>query len=84
MLTFSDLVACTTGNGNSRRVLITDRANARIIEVDVATKGIVGKCHYRRFPQRPQPAQPPKCAELLENGHIICCDENSCPPTPFA
>jgi hypothetical protein len=58
-------------------VLITDQANERIIEVNLAkqivwqygTTGISGN--------GPGLLNNPNCAELLENGHILICDENN-------
>ena len=58
-------------------VLITDQANARIIEVNPAkqivwqygTTGVVGKGSGK--------LNNPNCAKLLENGHILICDENN-------
>jgi hypothetical protein len=58
-------------------VLITDQANERIIEVNLAmqpvwqygTTGVIGN--------GPELLNNPNCAELLENGHILICDENN-------
>jgi outer membrane protein assembly factor BamB len=59
-------------------VLITDQANERIIEVNLAMKkpvwqygttGVTGS--------GPGFLNNPNCAELLENGHILICDENN-------
>jgi hypothetical protein len=48
-------------------VLITDQGNGRIIEVRVSDKQIVWEYDGLNNPN---------CAELLENGHILICDEN--------
>src|ERR1700720_3138260 len=59
-------------------VLITDQANERIIEVNLVamqpvwqygTTGVTGI--------GPGLLNNPNCAELLENGHILICDENN-------
>lgn len=50
-----------------RHVLITDQANGRIIEVRVSDKQTVWEYDGLNNPN---------CAELLENGHILICDEN--------
>jgi hypothetical protein len=61
----------------NKHVLITDQANERIIEVSLnkqqpvwqyGTTGVVGP--------GPGLLNNPNCAELLENGHILICDEN--------
>lgn len=51
----------------SRDVLVTDQGNGRSIEVRVSDKEIVWKYDGLNNPN---------CAELLENGHILICDEN--------
>ena len=58
-------------------VLITDQANERIIEVNLA-KEIVW-CFGGSDVSCVAPGQlnNPNCAELLENGHILICDENN-------
>jgi hypothetical protein len=62
----------------NRHVLITDQANERIIEVDVATKGIVWQYGSTGVSGNgPNQLNNPNCAELLENGHILICDENN-------
>jgi outer membrane protein assembly factor BamB len=62
----------------NRHVLITDQANERIIEVDVATKGIVWQYGTTGIiGNGPNQLNNPNCAELLENGHILICDENN-------
>jgi hypothetical protein len=62
----------------NRHVLITDQANERIIEVDVATKGIVWQYGTTGVSgNSPNQLNNPNCAELLENGHILICDENN-------
>jgi len=62
----------------NRHVLITDQANERIIEVDVATKGIVWQYGTTGVSGNgPNQLNNPNCAELLENGHILICDENN-------
>ena len=62
----------------NRQVLITDQANERIIEVDVATKGIVWQYGTTGVSGNgPNQLNNPNCAELLENGHILICDENN-------
>jgi hypothetical protein len=61
----------------NKHVLITDQANERIIEVNLAkqivwqygTTGVSGS--------GPNLLSNPNCAELLENGHILICDENN-------
>jgi hypothetical protein len=61
----------------SGHVLITDQANERIIEVNMAkqivwqygTTGVSGN--------GPEQLNNPNCAELLANGHILICDENN-------
>jgi hypothetical protein len=59
-------------------VLITDQANERIIEVDVATKAIVWQYGTTGVAGNgPNQLNNPNCAELLENGHILICDENN-------
>jgi hypothetical protein len=59
-------------------VLITDQANERIIEVDVATKGIIWQYVTTGVSGNgPNELNNPNCAELLENGHILICDENN-------
>jgi hypothetical protein len=58
-------------------ILITDQANERVIEVNLAkqilwqygTTGVSGN--------GPEQLNNPNCAELLENGHILICDENN-------
>ena len=52
----------------NRHVLITDQGNGRIIEVRVSDKHIVWE--YDNLNN-------PNCAELLENGNILICDENN-------
>jgi hypothetical protein len=62
----------------NRHVLITDQANERIIEVDVASKGIVWQYGTTGVSGNgPNQLNNPNCAELLENGHILICDENN-------
>jgi hypothetical protein len=62
----------------NRHVLITDQANERIIEVDVATKGVVWQYGTTGVSgNRPNQLNNPNCAELLANGHILICDENN-------
>src|SRR5713226_4623944 len=62
----------------NRHVLITDQANERIIEVDVATKGIVWQYGTAGVSGNgPNQLNNPNCAELLENGNILICDENN-------
>jgi hypothetical protein len=62
----------------NRHVLITDQANERIIEVDVATKNIVWQYGTTGVSGNgPDQLNNPNCAELLENGHILICDENN-------
>jgi hypothetical protein len=62
----------------NRHVLITDQANERIIEVDVATKEIVWQYGTAGLSGNgPNQLNNPNCAELLENGHILICDENN-------
>lgn len=62
----------------NRHVLITDQANERVIEVDVATKQVVWQygttgVSGNGFNQ----LNNPNSAELLENGHILIGDENN-------
>jgi hypothetical protein len=52
----------------NRHVLVTDQGNGRIIEVRVSDKQIVWE--YDNLNN-------PNCAELLENGNILICDENN-------
>jgi len=60
----------------NRHVLITDQANARIIEVDVATNGIVWQYGTTGVSGNgPNQLNNPNCAELLENGNVLICDE---------
>jgi hypothetical protein len=62
----------------NRHVLITDQANERIIEVDVATSGIVWQYGTTGVSGNgPNQLNNPNCAELLENGHVLICDENN-------
>jgi outer membrane protein assembly factor BamB len=62
----------------NRHVLITDQANERIIEVDVATNGIVWQYGTTGVTGNgPNQLNNPNCAELLENGHVLICDENN-------
>jgi hypothetical protein len=62
----------------NRHVLITDQANERIIEVDVATKGIVWQYGTTGVSGNgPNQLFNPNCAELLKNGHVLICDENN-------
>ena len=59
-------------------VLITDQTNERIIEVDVETKDIVWQYGTTGVSGNgPNQLNNPNCAELLENGHILICDENN-------
>ena len=61
----------------SGHILITDQANARIIEVTLS-KQIVW-CFGGTDPSCVAPGQlnNPNCALLVENGHILICDENN-------
>jgi len=62
----------------NRHVLITDQANERIIEVDVATNGIVWQYGTTGVSgNSANQLNNPNCAELLENGNILICDENN-------
>jgi hypothetical protein len=62
----------------NRHVLITDQANERIIEVDVATKQIVWQYGTTGVTGNgDNQLNNPNCAELLANGHILICDENN-------
>jgi len=62
----------------NRHVLITDQANERIIEVDVATNGIVWQYGTTGVSGNgPNQLNNPNCAELLANGNILICDENN-------
>jgi len=62
----------------NRHVLITDQANERIIEVDVATKQIVWQYGTTGVAGNgPNQLNNPNCAELLESGHVLVCDENN-------
>jgi len=59
-------------------VLITDQANERIIEVDVATNQIVWQYGTTGVSGNgSNQLNNPNCAELLENGHVLICDENN-------
>jgi len=61
----------------NRHVLITDQANERVMEVDVATKVIVWQYGTTGVSGNgPDQLNNPNCALLLENGHILICDEN--------
>src|SRR5260370_1043393 len=62
----------------NRHVLITDQANERIIELDVATKNILWPYGTTGLSGNgPNELNNPNCVELLENGHILICDENN-------
>jgi hypothetical protein len=62
----------------NRHVLITDQANERIIEVDVATKAIIWQYGTTGVSGNgTNELNNPNCAELLENGDILICDENN-------
>ena len=62
----------------NRHVLITDQANERIIEVDLATNGIVWQYGTTGVSgNSANQLNNPNCAELLENGNILICDENN-------
>src|SRR5216683_5676676 len=62
----------------NRHVLITDQANQRIIEVDVATNGIVWQYGTTGVSGNgANQLNNPNCAELLENGNVLICDENN-------
>jgi hypothetical protein len=62
----------------NRHVLITDQANERIIEVDVATNQIVWQYGTTGVSGNgSNQLNNPNCAELLENGHVLICDENN-------
>ena len=65
-----------------RQVLITDRANERIIEIAVATKRSLANGTTDVSGSDHDQLTTPKCAELLENGHILSGDANNCLPTP--
>jgi hypothetical protein len=52
----------------NRHILITDQGNGRIIELRVHDKQIVWEYDGLNNPN---------CAELLENGNILICDENN-------
>ena len=59
-------------------VLITDQANERVIEVDVATKQIVWQYGTTGVSGNGNnQLNNPNCAELLSNGHVLICDENN-------
>jgi outer membrane protein assembly factor BamB len=59
-------------------VLITDQANERIIEVDPFTQKIVWQYGTTGVSGNgPNQLNNPNCAELLENGHVLICDENN-------
>jgi hypothetical protein len=59
-------------------VLITDQANERIIEVDVFTNNVVWQYGTTGVAGNgPNQLNNPNCAELLDNGHILICDENN-------
>ena len=59
-------------------VLITDQANERIIEVDPFTQNIVWQYGTTGVAGNgPNQLNNPNCAELLENGHVLICDENN-------
>jgi PQQ-like domain len=62
----------------NRHVLITDQANQRIIEVDVATNGIVWQYGTTGVSGNgANQLNNPNCAELLSNGNVLICDENN-------
>ena len=59
-------------------VLITDQANERIIEVNPLTQKIVWQYGMTGTAGNgPNQLNNPNCAELLENGHVLICDENN-------
>lgn len=59
-------------------VLITDQANERVIEVDPFTQKIVWQYGTTGVSGNgPNQLNNPNCAELLENGHVLICDENN-------
>lgn len=59
-------------------VLITDQANQRIIEVDPTNNAIVWQYGTTGVSGNgPNQLNNPNCAELLENGHVLICDENN-------
>ncbi len=59
----------------NRHVLITDQANERIIDVDVATKGIVWQ-YGSGDPNNGDPVSGVAFASRLENGHTLITDSN--------
>jgi len=62
----------------NKHVLITDQANERIIEVDVATKNIVWQYGTTGVSGNgPNQLNNPNSAELLSNGHVLISDENN-------
>jgi hypothetical protein len=58
-------------------VLITDQANERIIEVDLAKQIVWCFGGADAICVAPGQLNNPNCAELLENGHVLICDENN-------
>jgi hypothetical protein len=58
-------------------VLITDQANERILEVNLAMKPVWQYGTTGVTGSGPGFLNNPNCAELLENGHILICDENN-------
>jgi len=61
-----------------RRVFITDQANDRIIDVDIATHKIVWQYGTTGVAgMGPNQLNNPNSAELLENGHILIADQGN-------
>jgi hypothetical protein len=59
-------------------MLITDQANERVIEVTFLTKQIAWQYGTTGVSGNgPNQLNNPNCALLLENGHVLICDENN-------
>jgi hypothetical protein len=58
-------------------VFITDQANQRIIEVNLAKQIVWQYGTTGTAGLGPNLLNSPNCAELLENGHILICDEGN-------
>jgi len=62
----------------NRHVLITDQGNQRIIDVSIASHGIVWQYGTTGVSGNgPNQLNDPNSAELLENGHVLISDESN-------